>query len=187
MREPTSTASRIIAAARALARRGGLASISMGDVAREAGVSKALIHYHFRDKSSLLHALVDDLGARIAQRARHPAQPGATHVLDSLWSWLEGELQAGDIRILLSVGECDDAAVRAAAARIAADRRAMTVKQVSIVFEQLGLQPRLGEALVAETLLSFVDGLALRHSLEPERDPRPAFDVLWLALLTLGE
>src|SRR5687767_14090830 len=70
-----STAARIIAAARSLAIRGGVATISMGDVAVAAGVSKALIHYHFRDKSSLLCALVENLGTRIVARAKLNIEP----------------------------------------------------------------------------------------------------------------
>jgi AcrR family transcriptional regulator len=183
----TSTAARIIAAARALAVRGGIATISMGDVAIAAGVSKALIHYHFRDKSSLLRALVEELGTRIGARAVLNVEPGATQVLDALWSWLETELQAGDIRVLISLGESEDAAVRVATQRVARDRRVATIHHTRLVFEQLGLRPRISEELVAETLLSFVDGLAVRHALEPKRETRPAFDVLWLALLTLAE
>lgn len=182
-----STATRIIAAARSLAVRGGVATISMGDVAVAAGVSKALIHYHFRDKSSLLCALVESLGARIVARAKLNIEPGDAHVLDALWSWLETELEAGDIRVLISLGESADTAVRAATQRVARERRIAAIQHTELVFERLGLRPRIGEALVAETLLSFVDGLAVRHALEPNRETRPAFDVLWLALLTLAE
>ena len=183
----TSTAVRIIAAARALAGRGGVANISMGDVAIAAGVSKALIHYHFHDKSSLLRALVEDLGARIAARASLRVEAGDTHVLDALWSWLEAELQAGDVRVLISLGESEDEAVRAATQRVARERRNAAVQHTALVFGHLGLRPRIGEELVAETLLSFIDGLAVRHALEPHRETRPAFDVLWLAFLTLAE
>jgi hypothetical protein len=32
-----------------------------------------------------------------------------------------------------------------------------------------------------------MDGLATAYALDPSRDPRPAFDVLWLALITLSD
>jgi hypothetical protein len=35
--------------------------------------------------------------------------------------------------------------------------------------------------------VAFIDGLAAGYALDSDRDPRPAFDVLWLALLTLAE
>jgi hypothetical protein len=36
-------------------------------------------------------------------------------------------------------------------------------------------------------MLAFIDGLVALAALEREWNPRPAFDVLWLALLTLAE
>lgn len=182
---------RILSGARELVARGGAAEISMGDVAASAGVSKALVHYHFRDKDSLLQALVEDVGFAVLARAREAMAPmqreAGTHALDAYWAWLEHELRGADLRILISLAEYDSARVRAASRRIAAQRREVTAEHTALVFARLGLTPRVPAELIAETVLAFVDGLATVHSLSPERDPRPAFDVLWLALLTLAE
>ena len=160
----------------------------MGDVAIAAGVSKALVHYHFRDKDSLMHALVDDVGLAVVDRARAALSLEAgDHALDEHWSWLRHELRIGDLRILLSLAEYDSARVRAACRRVAHHRRELTAEQIDRVFARLGLTPRVPPALVADTVLAFVDGLAASTALDSERDPRPAFDVLWLALLTLAE
>jgi AcrR family transcriptional regulator len=185
--KPSAT-KRILGAARALVERGGAAEVSMGDVASAAGVSKALVHYHFRDKESLMQALVDDVGLAVVTRARDavPAD-AADHALDSYWSWLQRELRAGDLRILMSLAEYDSPRVRAAARRIADQRREVTAEQVTALFTRLGLVPRVPPALLAETVVAFIDGLAASVALDAERDPRPAFDVLWLALLTLAE
>lgn len=179
---------RILNAARDLVARGGAAGISMGDVAASAGVSKALVLYHFRDKDSLLLALTEDVGRVVLQRQRVAlAQQGASHALDDHWAWLESELEHGDVRILLALAECDSERVRAAARRVARERREITANQVAAIFERLSLSPRMPPALLADTLMAFVDGLATGHALEPDRNPRPAFDALWLALLTLAE
>lgn len=179
---------RILSAARTLVGRGGAAEISMGDVAAEAGVSKALIHYHFRDKDSLLSALVEDVGGSVIARAERPLAGDATaHALDAYWEWFRGELEAGDVAILLSLAQCDSARVRAGSRRVADRRRELTAKHTAGLFERLGLRSRLPPELIAETVAAFTDGLAAAHALAPERDPRPAFDVLWLALLTLAE
>lgn len=160
----------------------------MGDVASRAGVSKALVHYHFDDKDSLLSALVQDVGDAVVARARDAVRPEASgHALDAYWGWLERELAIGDVRVLTSLGEYGSDRVREAARRIAEQRREATVDQTAAAFERLGLRPRVPPALIAETVLAFVDGLATLHALDPERDTRPAFDVLWLALLTLAE
>ena len=166
-------------------RRGGAAELSMGDVAAEAGVSKALVLYHFRDKDSLLSALVEDVGAEMLQRADAPLASGAP--LDAHWAWLDRELATGDLHVLAMLAECNSEPARAAARRIAEARRIAAARQVEEVFQRLGLTSRMPSELVAETLLAFADGLAGQHALGILRDPRAAYDVLWLALLTLVE
>lgn len=160
----------------------------MGDVAAAAGVSKALVHYHFRDKDSLLHALVDDVGHRVIARAGSAITEGTgEHALDEYWVWLRHELQYGDVRVLLSLAACDSPRVRAACRRIADHRREVVAEHVEQIFARLELSPRVPATLMAETVSAFIDGLAASVSLSDDRDPRPAFDVLWLALLTLAE
>lgn len=179
---------RILGSARDLVARGGAAELSMGDVAAAAGVSKALVHYHFRDKESLIHALVEDVGRALLAREREALAATPTeHALDAYWGWLERELRAGDVRVLAALGEYDSLRVRSAARGVAQQRRELAAQHVSRLFAQLGLTPRLPAELVAETVVAFVDGLAIACALEPERELRPAFDVLWLALLSLTE
>lgn len=188
-REPKVPATRrILDATRALVARGGAAQVSMGDVASAAGVSKALVHYHFRDKDSLLQALVEDVGFATIARAREAmSREPASHALDDYWMWLEAELRGGDLNILLSLAESDSDRVRAVSRNIARQRREAAADHLSVVFKRLDLTPRVPPAIIAATVVAFTDGLAAAHALEPERDPRPAFDVLWLALLNLTE
>jgi AcrR family transcriptional regulator len=179
---------RILAAARTLVSVGGAAQVSMGDVAANAGVSKALVHYHFRDKDSLLLALVEAIGDDVVRREREAAaREPVAHALDAYWSFLERELRHGDVRILGALAEYDSERVREASRRIARLRREVAAEHVSLLFSRLALSPRIPAELVAETMVAFVDGLATAVALDPQRDPRPAFDVLWLALLTLAE
>ena len=179
---------RILDAARALVARGGAAEVSIGRVADAAGVSKALVHYHFRDKDSLLQALVDDVGIGAVDRASAFVSARASdNVLDRYWEWLATELERGDIRILLALAEYDSAQVRAAAKRVSDRRRELTAEQVQAVFTQLSLTPRVPAPVIARTVLAFVDGLAVTTAPTSAREPRPSFDVLWLALLTLAE
>ena len=187
--EPPATR-RILAAARTLVARSGAAELSIGDVAAEAGVSKALVHYHFRDKDTLLVALVEDVGAVVVERARVAREAGAsttTHALDAYWDWFHAELRSGDVAILLALAQCDSDRVRDASRRVAAQRREQSAAHTTVLFDRLGLRPSLPPELIAETVTAFADGLAASHALEPNRDPRPAFDILWLALLTLAE
>lgn len=160
----------------------------MGDVAARAGVSKALVHYHYHDKDSLLTALVEQVGGDVLARVRAAlALPADQHTLDAHWAAVEAELRAGDLRILLALAEFDSDRVRAAARRIAGQRRELLSRQTTALFASLGMRLRLPAELVADTLMAFCDGLAAAHALEPDRPTRPAFDVLWLALLTLAD
>jgi TetR/AcrR family transcriptional repressor of bet genes len=179
---------RILDSARALVARGGAAQVSMGDVAAHAGVSKALVHYHFHDKDSLLLALVDDVGRVATGRARAALDAAPSdHVLDAYWGWLDAELRAGDIRILIALSEYDSDRVRAAVRRVTVERREIVTEQIMHVFTSLGLTPRVPAELVGDTVLAFIDGLMTVTPMFPGRDPRPSFDVLWLALLALAE
>ena len=160
----------------------------MGDVAAMAGVSKALVHYHFRDKDSLLNALVEDVGALVVGREQSAIAREATrHPLDAYWTWLQHELRAGDLRILLSLAEYDSVRVRTASRRIAAQRQELAAAHIAQVFSRLELDPRVPASILAQTIVAFIDGLAAASALDSETDPRPAFDALWLALLTLAE
>jgi AcrR family transcriptional regulator len=186
-RERPKSDGRILESARRLVQRGGAAQVSMGDVAAEAGVSKALIHYHFADKDSLLAALVESVGASVLKRARVAAIAGSSKPLDAQWAWLERELREGDVRVLVSLSDIDSAATRTVSRRIAEERLQLMARDVDAIFGALNLTPRMPPALVSETVLAFADGLACRAALGAVRDPRGAFDVLWLALLTLSE
>jgi AcrR family transcriptional regulator len=186
-KERPSSGGRILDSARRLVQKGGAAQVSMGDVAAEAGVSKALIHYHFADKDSLLAALVDSVGASVLERARSTSVAGSPKPLDAHWAWLERELREGDIRVLVSLSDIDSAATRAVSRRVASERLALLARDVEEIFSALSLTPRMPAALVAETVMAFSDGLACRAALGSGGDARGAFDVLWLALLTLSE
>ena len=160
----------------------------MGDVAARASVSKALVLYHFHDKDSLLLALVEPVGHGVVDRERLAMASGhAPHALDGYWGWLEAELARGDIHILLALADHDSERVRAASRRIARARRETAARHIALLFERLALTPRIPPELLAETVTAFVDGVSAARALEPERDVRPAFDALWLALLTLTE
>ena len=168
--------------------RGGAAEISMGDVAANAAVSKALVHYHFRDKDSLLVALAEQTGQAVITRAHGALRSTSDeHVLDACWNAVEEELRAGDLRILLALAEYDSDPLRAVCRRFAAERRELASVQIAEVLGHLGLRLRVPAELVADTVIAFIDGLTLANALESERPTRPAFDVLWLALLTLAE
>lgn len=179
---------RILAAAAECAGQFGAAQVSLQTVAGVAGVSKALIHYHFRDRDALLAQLADWLtSAVVAGEDAALADADATGGLDALWAWLGGELVSGSIRALVDLGQERGAVVRAAVRRSREARRAQAARTVEQLFGALSLTPRLPAPLLADVTVAFVDGLAGEAAIEPEANHRLRFDVFWLSVLNLAE
>ena len=180
-------------AVRGVAEQG--ASASMAEIAAAAGVSKALLHYHYADRAHLLAEVVTRLSARIQARERTamgdlpdgssgPALAMGNPV-DALWVWVETELHLGELRTLLELATVRETAVRRAWADAANHRRRGAARTVTAVFERLGLTPRMPVALIGDTSVAFLDGLAMDSG--GARNSRMEFDLFWLALLSLGE
>jgi len=187
-RDASATVSRILDAAARCIVESGAVSLSMSDVAAAAGVSKALIHYHFHDKDTLLVRLLERTVNEIVDRERRALAGLATPLaLNAVWDWLEGELRQGSLRVLLEVSQVRTAPVEAAARAAAAQRRRSAADNVRRLFAILELTPRVPAELLAEVIVAFVDGLAIDSAHVDERAPRVAFDVFWLALLNLAE
>lgn len=179
---------RIVEAGIRCVTREGIAGASMAAIAQEARVSKALLHYHYHDRATLLAEIAERIGERVVVRERAAlASRGATAGLDALWRWLEGELRGGELAALAELGLARDGKVRAAARGASTLRRRAAAHSVERLFAELGLAPRMPAPLLAEVVVAFVDGLALEVSSTSNRDPRIAFDIFWLALLGLTE
>jgi AcrR family transcriptional regulator len=185
--EKITSTRRILDAARALVASGGAAAVSIGDVAQAAHVSKALVHYHFRDKETLLAELARLVGADVLTREAAMLDKAVNRPLDDYWDWLLRELELGDVRVLMSLAPGASDPVARELEAIAVRRRELATRHAAGIFDQLGLHARVAPQLLGDTMVALVDGLAASAALEPQRDARPVFDVLWLALLSLAE
>jgi AcrR family transcriptional regulator len=166
----------------------GAAELSMQDVADTAGVSKALIHYHYRDKESLLEQVAVWATAQMLERER-AALDGATAstAIDALWRWLADELEGGHLRLLLALGQYRVPRVRLAVEESLRVRREAAADSIRHLFALLELRPRVPEELLAGVTVAFVDGLASHPPSPDSQDVRVTFDVFWLSLLSLAE
>ena len=181
-------ADRILAAAAECAGMLGVAQVSMQAVADAAGVSKALIHYHFRDRDELLARLADWLaGALVHGEALALEDTDATNQLDALWLWLAAELSSGRLRALVDLGQERGAPVRDAVRRSRELRRAHATQTLERLFAGLSLHPRLPVPLVGDVWVALADGLAVEAAIEPDANLRLRFDVFWLSVLSLAE
>ena len=179
---------RILKAAATRLSLSGASALTLHEVAEEAGVSKALIHYHFQDKDTLLARLVEWMADGLVRRERGAlATSTPVGAIDDLWRWLEGELARGHVRALVELAAWRGARVRAAAGDAMRLRRAASAASAERLYTLLALRPRVPTVLVGDLLVTFVDGLAAAPEGDGKADSRGAFDVLWLALLGLAE
>jgi AcrR family transcriptional regulator len=159
----------------------------MAAIAGEAGVSKALLHYHYADRARLLADVLTHLGRRLVGRERAAIEPArGSGTVDALWEWLDAELARGELRALLELAMQAEPAVRAAGGAVALARRRAAAQTAEQLFAGLGLTPRMPAALLGGASLAFIDGLAIGTT-EPLDEPRVSFDLFWLALLSLAD
>jgi AcrR family transcriptional regulator len=186
-RDGNATRQRIIDATIGCVARDGATEASMAAIAAAAGVSKALLHYHFSDRERLLAEAVTQLGDRLAARER-VALDGASgrRAVDALWHWTARELARGELRVLLELSLVRAPLVREAATAVARSRRSAAGRTIADLMARLDLAPRVPAELLGEAWAAFVDGLAV-GGMVSATDPRVAFDVFWLAVLGLAE
>lgn len=179
---------RILKAAATRLAISGASALTMQEIAKEAGVSKGLIHYHFHDKDTLLAQLVMWMAEGLVRREHAALAESAPHAaIDDLWRWLEGELDRGHVRALVELASWRSSRVRAAIVEATRLRRSASTKSATRLFSLLALRSRVPAPLLGDVLVTFLDGLASAPAPEGGADARAAFDVLWLALLGLAE
>lgn len=185
---PADTRARIVDAGVRCIAREGVVGASMAAIALEAGVSKALLHYHYHDRARLLAEIVERIGTRTVDR-EHGAidSRGDVGGLDALWQWLEDELRRGELAALAELALVREAPVRQATRTVASERRYRAARTIEQLFAELDLTPRVPAPLMADAAVAFVDGLALDVANGATREPRVSYDIFWLALLGLTE
>ena len=184
----TDARARIVDAGVRCIAREGVGGASMAAIALEAGVSKALLHYHYHDRSTLLAEIVEKIGMRTIERERTAIdESGGMGGLDAVWQWLEGELRRGELTALTELALVREASVRRATRAAASDRRRSAAHTIERLFTELDLTPRVPAPLMADAAVAFIDGLALDVANGSAREPRVSYDIFWLALLGLTE
>ncbi len=178
----------ILEATRRQVERGGDGAVSLGRVATAAGVSKALIHYHFSDKQQLLSAVAVECTRRIENRGSAVAgAPPSGDPLAVFWNWLQEELEQGDVTALLQLARAEDDEVQARAKTGLAECRALVRALVAYVLDALEVRPAIPVVLLAEVVATLVEGLAARHDPRRAREEQRVVDALWLSLIALAE
>ena len=178
-------AERFLAAATALGIVGGVSALTMQGIATEAGVSKALVLYHFDDKRALLRALALRLAAADAAALRAASE---TEDPFDAWLTLGADIEGAGRRALLAALMLE-ATVRGLAQEIHGARQQAAGGLATAMLAAAGLVPRVSGTLLGRVLLQQLDGIAasVGERLDGDAAPRASLDAFALALLSLGE
>jgi AcrR family transcriptional regulator len=184
-------AKRIVEAMRASVAARGAAGSTFDHVAREAGVSRGLLHYYFGTKERLLVEVVRrDCDIRIASLAASLQDAHtADDFIDALVRGLD-DLMQGDSALVVLMFELftlsrRNEEIAGALAELCRQMRGHLA--TSLEEKRTGGVLRLGAEpdAVAGVLLALADGLALRFLTEPELDRRPTYGAAVAAARTL--
>lgn len=172
-------AKRIVDAMRASVAARGAAGSTFDHVAREAGVSRGLLHYYFGTKERLLVEVVRrDAEIRLATlgAALADAQTGE-HFIDALVRSLEDliERDPGFVVLMFELFTLSRRNDEIAGEMAALCRQTRETLAASLAAKQDEGVVRLGDEAdaVAGVLLALADGLALRFLTESDVDPGP--------------
>jgi AcrR family transcriptional regulator len=179
---PTDKAARIVEAMRASVAARGIAGSTFDRVAREAGVSRGLLHYYFGTKERLLVEVVrreSEVRARSLEQAVAEAA-GADELIDGLVRSLEEILGEGKSAMvtfyeLFTLGQ-RNAEIASELAELARRTRTRLADALRAGSEAGVFELRAGPDDVASFLFALADGVTIRRLAEPDLDVRPLMD-----------
>ncbi|MGB8224716.1 MAG: TetR/AcrR family transcriptional regulator [Polyangiales bacterium] len=161
------------AAIRVLARQ-GYAKTSLLEIAKEAGMSKGALHYHYPTKEALIHAVLETacnvVQARTVQAWSPPDNPfqALRKALTELWAArAERTDEALVVADLLALSLYDEA-LRPKLAEF----YELGAQQIRDYLEEnlmsMGLQPRIPLDLLPRIVIGLLDGLVMQAFVDPD-------------------
>lgn len=182
---------RIIDGAIAAAKSSGLADLTVAEAARAAGVSSALVHYHFDTKQALIVAVADRVAAAEREALSQVLAKGrGLETIDHLWDLVTARARGGDggLRAELAARAGREPAVAAAEGRREGASRAALAARLPSLVRELGTALAVPVEEAAAALSAFVDGLTIvLIAGVPAQDVRTAYDAFWLTLIAAGQ
>jgi AcrR family transcriptional regulator len=181
------TAERLIEAAIGLGVRQGVSAMSLQGIASVAGVSKALVLYHFGDKRALLAVVTERLATRAAGRMN-----AAAAAPDAMLAWralARAELGASELALLAGLAQEPDAhAVGTVPVIARTAREEAATRLVTAIMKVLALEARVPTPFLGRALLRHLDGLAVAsaHERLGTAELEAELDTFALALMGFG-
>lgn len=163
----------IDAAIRVLARQ-GYASTSLLDIAKEAGMSKGALHYHYPTKEALIHTVLERACNVVQARTTEAWSPSDNPFealrksLQALWAArAERTDEALVVADLLALSLYDES-LRPRLAEF----YELGAQQIRAYLEQnlmsLGLEPRISMDMLPRIVMGLLDGLVMQAFVDPD-------------------
>ena len=169
------SAAQIVAAATRVLARKGYARTSLNEIAREAGMSKGAVHYHFSTKEALVSKVLESATEVVAERTRLAWEGGGNDPFEALRAsvrelWAVRTSRSDEVAVVsdLLAQALHDDALRPQLAGYYAFAAAQTTEHLVTVLASYGLQPKVSPALVPRLLLGLLDGLVMQVFVDPD-------------------
>jgi AcrR family transcriptional regulator len=169
-------AQRIVAAMRLCVAKYGAAGATFDHVAREAGVSRGLLHYYFGSKEKLLIEVVRSETARLVEliKAASTAATSAQELVDIFLAQLENIIQHEPELYLLGFELIGEARRHPEIGNEVAEYNRKTRAQFGEILDELqkkdAIQLRHSPLATASALLAMANGLAMEMFQDPDGD-----------------
>jgi AcrR family transcriptional regulator len=163
----------IDAAIRVLARQ-GYAKTSLLEIAKEAGMSKGALHYHYPTKEALIHTVLETACNAVQARTMQAWSPSDNPFaalrksLEELWATrAERSDEALVVADLLALSLSDES-LRPRLAEF----YDLGAQQIRAYLEQnlisLGLEPRISLEILPRIVIGLLDGLVMQAFVDPD-------------------
>jgi len=170
------SASQIISSATQVLARQGYARTSLMDIAREAGMSKGAVHYHFPSKESLIGEVLRRALARVQERtlaawAEAEADGDIAAVRSSLrelWRIRADRSEEAVVIADLLAQSLHDETLRPRLADFFTDASTQMRDHLSEHLERLGLTSKISMQILPRLMLALLDGLMMQSYVDEE-------------------
>lgn len=163
----------IDAAIRVLARQ-GYARTSLLEIAKEAGMSKGALHYHYPSKEALIHAVLEAACNAVQARSVEAWSPSENpfealrRSLEELWATRAQRTDEALVVADLLAQSLYDESLRPRLAEF----YALGAQQIRDYLEEhlisVGLEPRVPLDLLPRIVIGMLDGLVMQAFVDPE-------------------
>lgn len=160
--------------------------MSLQGIADRAGVSKALVLYHFSDKRSLLSAIISRIGNRSTEEMEKAL--AAQDIIAAWHTLAEEEARIGQLALLSGLMLEDELAGSDAVQSVRAARESAATKLAASILRGVGLESRVPLPFLGRFVIRHLDGLVVASAGVAVSSDSIAdeLDAITLALIGLG-